>query len=110
LGDVESLIEISLCGTQRQMALAHPHALFESQCPLNADCVETCPQPLGHPESQAVVALGMYELDTETRERRGAIHLQAVDLATGTVHCVGQYPFPGVLDCKWCVDGPLGWK
>lgn len=88
------------------------HAVVDTE--LTADAVETCPVPgRGH-----VVAVGTYQLDEETRQKRGRVYAAHVrrsddsgdgggDDATVDVQLAGHVESEAVLDMKWSQAGLL---
>lgn len=86
------------------------HAVVDTE--LTADSVETCPVPgKGH-----VVAVGTYQLDEETRRKRGrvyAAHVRRTEGGSGgdgapvDVRLASHVESEAVLDMKWSQGGLL---
>lgn len=81
---------------------------------LNADCAEFCPAA----GSDALLAVGTYELVEATQERRGRLYLFDTNAArsedtsiSGKLKCVATRDFVGIFDHKWVRPGdapPVG--
>jgi len=61
------------------------------------DCVAFCPVS----GFQNLLAIGCYELDPSSNERRGDIHLLSIQPLQGSLHLDGSTELAGVLDLQW---------
>lgn len=81
--------------------------LFRFGTELTADSVETCPHTEAWP---GLTVCATYQLDEETRTKRGRLHAFAVDSAADKALSVNQVwtaPCAAVLDAKWSQSRPL---
>lgn len=61
------------------------------------DCVAFCPVS----DFRDLLAVGCYELDPTSNERRGNIHLLTIQSSQGSLHLDGSTELAGVLDLQW---------
>ncbi len=77
--------------------------LLEMDTVLTPDSVEWCPMDSARP----LIALGTYQLDEATRERRGSLSLYQYAYGEVALTQVAQNKTDdiknGILDMKWCV-------
>ena len=82
-------------------AFLDPMTLVQRTFPLNTDCVEFC-RVRGF---ENLLAVGCYELDLQTNDRQGQIHILCLkheDHHTSLQTNCSNTCLPGVLDLKWC--------
>ena len=69
-----NLKSLSVRGTRRPPAMAGQALLDARTLPLNADCAEFCPSS----GLEDLLAVGTYQLDSQTQRRDGCLHLFAL--------------------------------